>query len=78
MNEYMAGSNRFKFASEFVKKRFIDGEEVGLIRLRDTIRIYLVSQEKSIDEYCKLMLDVGLIEDINNGHFILHHEMPNL
>ena len=70
----MAGTNRYFHAKNFIKKYFKNNEIVGLLRLRNIIGIYLASQEKAIDDYAKLMHEVGFIEDIGTGQFKIHHD----
>ncbi len=54
---------------ELLEKYFKKGDEVGLVKLRGRIIRNMGGDERTITKNLKIMLETGLIKDINYGHF---------
>jgi hypothetical protein len=65
------GKTKYEKCREVLRRLLKEfGDEIGLIRLQNAIRKYIGADEKrTVLPSTRLMLNFGLIKDINNCHF---------
>ena len=63
-NTHMVGRSRYDLAKEFIKMLKGEGyKDIGLMTLREKIMMHLGSDERTLEQYVKIMLVTGLIKD---------------